>query len=333
MIVRRITDRAEWDTLAEKSETFASTGSFLHSWTWGAFQEWCGRSVLRFSVQEGDADVALAQCIRMQGPMHQWYWYCPRGPRALAPSLHRTEIVDALMHTLHAGSFFHGPLFVRFDPEEEWPHPSSFAGPMVQPWATRVLDLTLSPDALLAGMKQKTRYNIRLAEKSGVTVARSRDSAALERFLSLLRETSARQQIRPHPDAYYRIMRDVHGDEKNFWIYEATVENALLASGLFVRFGKTTTYLHGASSSAEREKMAPYRLHWQAIMDAQSEGAMRYDFFGVAATKEQQERWKGITRFKDGFGGTRLEFARTREIPLRKSMYRLYRFLKMRPAS
>jgi lipid II:glycine glycyltransferase (peptidoglycan interpeptide bridge formation enzyme) len=88
----------------------------------------------------------------------------------------------------------------------------------------------------------------------------------------------------------------------------AYLGHELLAVGIFADAYSVRTYLHGASSGTHREVMAPYLLHWSAILDAKAKGLMRYDFWGISNTKPA---FAGITRFKCGFGGTEVSFPGT----------------------
>ncbi|MBI2426809.1 MAG: peptidoglycan bridge formation glycyltransferase FemA/FemB family protein [Candidatus Kerfeldbacteria bacterium] len=328
MIVRFANTQQEWDEWVAASETPRSSGAFLQSWIWGEFQEAVGRRVARLVVEDHGKTIALAQMIRMTGSLRTFYWYIPRGPRLVEQDTKRSDVIAELLQYIRDARDMRGALFVRYDPEEQWTHALEQLGPMMQPWATRTLDLTLSEDALLAAMKPKSRYNIRVAERHKVKVSKHNSARALKHFWELAHETAKRQQIAFHPHSYYKKMQEVYEKSDDFVISEAEYDHKVIASGLFLRFHKTVTYLHGASSHEYKNVMAPYLLHWQAIQDAKHRGAHVYDFWGVAATPAQEKSWQGITRFKEGFGGTRLDFAHTHEIPLRKNVYAMYRLIK-----
>lgn len=330
MIVTVANTKEEWDTWVLASETPRSSGVFLQSWMWGEFQKAVGRRVVRLVVEDQGKTMALAQMICMSGPLHTSYWYCPRGPLAIEEGVERAEVMTALFQFIQDSREMRGALFLRYDPCELWPHALSQPGPMMQPWATRVLDLTIREDALLAAMKPKTRYNIRVAERHDVKITQRNSEKAMKHFWKLARQTAKRQGIAFHPHRYYTTMQQVYEKCEDFWIAEAEYNSEVIASGIFVRYGDAVTYLHGASSNVmkseeKKQVMAPYLLQWRAICDARKRGVHTYDFWGVAATPRQEQTWAGITRFKEGFGGARLECAHTQEIPLRKNLFCLYR--------
>lgn len=98
-----------------------------------------------------------------------------------------------------------------------------------------------------------------------------------------------------------------------------------LAVHLLFRFGNTTTYAHGASSSRSRELMGPHLLQWESIRRAKQMGSSGYDFFGVApADAGKDHPWAGITRFKEGFGGERVDYVGACDIVLQSMWYWLY---------
>lgn len=177
----------------------------------------------------------------------------------------------------------------------------------VQPPATVMLDLRKSEDELLAEMKQKTRYNIRLAEKKGVQVS---TNVSLNEFYELYETTSHRNHIAIHSKAYYqKVIEEINASKESAaFIYGAYFEEKLIASIIVIytvhdKAEKTALYLYGASSDEYRNLMPAYGLQWQAIVDAKTAGCTSYDMFGIPLTDYDQHRMHGIYKFKIGFGG------------------------------
>ncbi len=324
MIVEHITDEKTWDDAVQKSPH----PTFLQSWAWGQFQLSLKRKVFRLAFVVEGKTVAIVQGIQMPGRFWQRYIYCPRGPLQIAQDVSREDVMQTFVQYLKDAAHLRKALFVRYDPIDVWNHPSAQPGPMMQPWATRMVDLSQTEEELLAQMKSKTRYNIRLATRYRIEIKAHTGRKPLKHFLKLLHETSKRQGIKAHPDKYYRHMEKVLSDTKRFWIYEACRDNITYSVGIFVLFAGTAYYLHGASSERGRTIRASYALQWQAMCDAKKHGAQNYDFFGVAGTSAQERTWAGITQFKEGFGGRTITFEHTKEIPLNEKKYRLFRALK-----
>lgn len=183
------------------------------------------------------------------------------------------------------------------------PLPRPFRKPPadVQPPDTVIVPLA-DNEALLAKMHKKTRYNIRLAEKKGVSVQRA-GVEALADWYALYRQTAERDHISIHSETYYRDLFS-HAPDLALWL--AHYEGTLLAGNIVLLHGRTATYLYGASSNEHRNLMAPYALQWVAMTDARDRGAAEYDLFGIPPTDDPEHPMHGLYRFKNGFGGDRV---------------------------
>jgi lipid II:glycine glycyltransferase (peptidoglycan interpeptide bridge formation enzyme) len=217
----------------------------------------------------------------------------------------------------------------------------------MQPREIFVVDITKDAETLLSEMKAKTRYNIKLAEKRGVVVSHQPASSAdkssvishkekhLKEFLKLTKEMATRHGITAHPENYYQKMIETLPSEM-LRIYAAEFEGKIIAANLVLFFGKTATYLHGASGNAHRDVMAPYLLQWQAILDAKELGFEKYDFGGIKSTinnqksKNNKNTWEGITTFKLGFSPNTVpvEFPGSYDIVVNPRKYGVYKILQ-----
>ncbi len=200
----------------------------------------------------------------------------------------------------------------------------------IQPREILVMDIAPTEEILLSLMKQKTRYNIRLAEKHGVTVRFSRSIEDMETFIELIYTTTNRKAIRPYPKSYYRNFLATFPEE-NCVVALALHEGKVLAANLLVFFEETAYYLHGGSSDEGRHLMAPFFLQWKSIGEAKRRGMIQYNFGGVRTGTETNNSWAGITRFKQGFAPKTLPiaFPGAYDIILSPWRYRLYRTLRL----
>jgi lipid II:glycine glycyltransferase (peptidoglycan interpeptide bridge formation enzyme) len=190
----------------------------------------------------------------------------------------------------------------------------------VQPSRTLILDLAKSEEELLNNMHQKTRYNIRLAEKKGVKIIKG-DINQFENFWQLTGETSQRDKFRLHSRNYYHKMLEI---DKNFIkLFLAEYDNKIIAANIVSFFGDTATYLHGASSNKYRNVMAPHLLQWHCIKLAKEQGYKYYDFSGI-----DENKWPGLTRFKKGFGGSVFEYPGTFDLVFDKKWYGIYKLIR-----
>lgn len=181
----------------------------------------------------------------------------------------------------------------------------------VQPPDTVLLDLRREEAALLAGMKGKTRYNIRLAARHGVSITRysAADPAVLPAMVEWYRlyvTTAERDRITIHPEAYYRRVVELAREPGSplVKLYLAHHEGDLLGGIVVASWQGTSTYLYGAAADIKRNLMASYRLQWAAIRDANARGDRWYDFFGIPPTDDPSHPMHGLFRFKTGFGGS-----------------------------
>ena len=206
--------------------------------------------------------------------------------------------------------------FIRFDPP--WHNADGQGVPLlerplvhaaadVQPPDTVLVNLDQSDEALLAAMKEKCRYNIRLSAKKGVTVRRSGESE-LGVFYRLFEETAERDGIAIHSADYYAALFALaketgQGARVEIRLYIAAHEGEDLAAIITLFRGGEAVYLYGASSNNKRNLMAPYLLQWTAMRDARDFGCERYDLFGIPPADDPAHPMAGLYRFKTGFGG------------------------------
>ena len=179
----------------------------------------------------------------------------------------------------------------------------------IQPPRTIVIDIKDAEEEILARMKQKTRYNIRLAEKKGVTVRAWDD---IESFHKMMLFTGKRDGFGVHSREYYQRAYDLLHPEKLGEMLLAEYEGKPLAALFVARHGNRAYYLYGASTDEERNRMPTYLLQWEAMKWAKALGCEEYDLWGVPDEEEdileanfemRRDGLWGVYRFKRGFGG------------------------------
>lgn len=332
-------DRAAWDAFVRASPV----GSFLQSWRWGDFQRAAGFRILRLMIRrEAATNDIEAVCLLVYRSLllGRSYLVAPWGPvfrsTLLPPAGAPDEGARAFgaftreLRARMAGScvFAHLEPKLPAAPRRDRvlagygyrPHARS-----IQPAHTLVVHLTQSEDELLRAMHPKTRYNIRVASRSGVTVAEQTDTNGLDAFLALAQEVERKGRFRYHPAAYYGAMLETLKPQQMLRILVARHNGNVLAASLLVSFGDTVTYAHGASSQQKKHVMAPYLLHWEGMLRARAAGARRYDFFGIAPPGASVAHpWFGITRFKQGFGGVEEHYIGAADLVGDPALYRAY---------
>lgn len=229
-------------------------------------------------------------------------------------------------------------MFLRFDPpwdvtREEQDRKGARSGFCrasldIQPPSTVILDITPPEDEILEAMKKKTRYNIRLAEKKGVTV-RPGGGDELSLWYKIYEETARRDRIALHGEDYYRTLFDLASDGRpgrpDLRLYLAEIEGEVEAGIVVSHQGRRATYLYGASSNNHRNAMPAYALQWRAIREARMAGCTEYDLYGIPPEENPDHPMAGLYRFKTGFGGAIVHRPGSWDLPFHPAVYRLFR--------
>jgi peptidoglycan pentaglycine glycine transferase (the first glycine) len=209
---------------------------------------------------------------------------------------------------------------------------------------TALIDLTLPEEALLAQMKQKTRYNIRLAAKKGVTI-RVGTPADLHLLYRMYAETCVRDGFVIRSEDYYRTVWEtfmsqipasearssqtatlpsIHSSIPSAEALIAEVEGKPVAAVVVFRFAGKAWYLYGMSREAHRDKMPNHLLQWEAIRRAKQAGCTTYDLWGAPDEFIEDDPMWGVFRFKQGLGCEVVRLIGAWDLPVRPLYYRLY---------
>ncbi|MCW5803877.1 MAG: peptidoglycan bridge formation glycyltransferase FemA/FemB family protein [Deltaproteobacteria bacterium] len=282
--------------------------------------------------------------------------HVPYGPEWGPDAEHRGPFLEALSESLRP---YLPPsvAFLRFDlpwesayagdPRWQAPdglhHPEPWVAEMRMNWGTRsralrkapsdalaadtiILDLTDDDDRLLAAMKPKTRYNIRLAARHDIHVEIA-GADRLPEFYALYRATARRNGFAAHGLPHFAAMFSTPRttlDELALVLLLASYRREVIAAAILSLCRDRATYLFGASSDHHRERMAPYGIQWGAIQLARARGCATYDLYGIAPTHHVHPL-AGVRRFKAGFGGRLTHRAGSWDFPLDPVVYERFR--------
>lgn len=337
MIQQRITDREQW--------TAALPGlpepHLLQTWQWGEVKRQTGwrPSRLLWSGETGGAPVAAASLLVRRISRLPWgVAYVPKGPLL---DWSNAPLVDAVLAAVELEARRQRTIFVKIDPDVS---PDSPAGQAVlatlqrRGWLpspeqiqfrnTALIDLTPDEDALLAAMKPKWRYNIRLAQRRGVRVRRG-DVADLPAFYALYRATGQRDEFIVRPFDYYQetwrtFMQPADATAPCADLLLAEVEGDAVAGLILFRFGRRAWYMYGASSDRQRAAMPNHLLQWEAMRLARAAGCIVYDLWGAPDKLHENDSMWGVWRFKEGFGAQFAPHIGAWDYPVSSTPYRLY---------
>ena len=179
-------------------------------------------------------------------------------------------------------------------------------------------------DEIFAGFHQKTRYNIRLATKKGVTIKEG-TREDLKDFHKIMIETGARDGFIIRSLEYFEKMYDELAPE-HMKLLMAYYEGKPISGVIPIMYGNKTWYLYGASSNEHRNLMPNYLLQWEMIKIAIARKSDIYDLRGVSGVVDENHPQYGLYRFKKGFGAEFTEFIGEIYIPFKPLKYNLYKF-------
>jgi lipid II:glycine glycyltransferase (peptidoglycan interpeptide bridge formation enzyme) len=305
--------RAEWDGWLRDSP---GGGHVLQSYEWGEFKRTSGWRPIRL-VLERDGEVAgVGQFLSYgTGPFVPGaLWYCTKGPWLPWDD---EEAVRAFFRGVREVARREGAHTVKIEPEvlEQQRDAKALLKGIgfrkarydLNQKTTLVVDLNLPEEELLAKMKGKTRYNVRLADRKGVEVVEPDFDEAWETFYEWMKATSERKEdyvLRRSRDYLYGVMRSMH-DAGQGRLFFAEHEGVPLAGMYVFTFGEKYWYMYGASSDEKRNLKPNYLLQWEVMRWAKRRGLTHYDMVGVPKSEELNEDnslWN-VYKFKEGFGG------------------------------
>ncbi len=312
----------------------AAGGHLLQSWAWGELKVQFGWGVERVAAGAACAQVLFRAAPGGLGSLA----YVPRGPAA---DFGDGAGVRALLEAIRPSARKRRAICLKVEPNcEETPALEGALRAMafrpspqtVQPRRTILVDLEGTPETVLERMKQKTRYNIRLAERKGVTI-RAGTEADLPAFYQLMEVTAERDRFAVHSEAYYTAAHRLLVPAGQGRLLLAEHEGRLLAGLVAIAFGDTACYMYGASSDEGRNLMPTYLLQWEAMRWARELGCRWYDLWGVPDEEEavleaqfadRSDGLWGVYRFKRGFGGRLVRTAGAWDLVYAPLRYRMY---------
>ena len=296
--------------------------NLLQAGSWGDLKARYGWRVTRLAVGDADSPRAGVQVLtrtRRVPPLGPSVGlaYVPRGPLAQSAADARALIQAASEEARRLGASL-----LRVEPA--CPRHAAVlqalgfrkTAAFVQIPRTAVVDLSADDAALLGSFKPKMRYNIRLAARRGVEVEKDSGESGFDAFYEMTTATAARQGFAVHAASYYRDVARTFGDDAALFV--ARFEGRALAALMAVAFGPEAVYLYGASSDAERGRMAPHATQWAAMQWARTRGCRHYDLWGMADPNDPDDPMAGVHRFKLGFNPRLVEYPGTYDLPLQR---------------
>ncbi len=312
----------EWNALVDHP---------LQAWEWGEFREKTGVKVVR---RDG------LQVTIHQIPHTKWsVGYCPKSK----------ILRERDAKTLKEIATEHNCIFIKCEPKVETQDSrremldfKNWRFVEGRPLFTKynfVIDLSPTLEQLMTSFKQKTRYNIRVAEKKGVSVTIDNSQEAFNKYLELTEETTKRQGFYAHGRKYHQLMWEMLGDTRReildssedqdkltAHLLVAKFEGKIITTWVLFKFKDTLYYPYGASTRENREVMANNLVMWEAIKLGKEWGCQYLDMWGALGPEpDKSDPWYGFHTFKAGYGARHVEYIGTWDYVAKPGLYRLYR--------
>ncbi|MEI6039896.1 MAG: peptidoglycan bridge formation glycyltransferase FemA/FemB family protein [Candidatus Berkelbacteria bacterium] len=200
----------------------------------------------------------------------------------------------------------------------------------IQPEYRQIVKITGSQESILAQMKPKGRYNIKVAQKHEVVIEESKN---IDDFYKIFCQTARRDGFQVRPKSYFEKLFKILNQDGLAEMLIARYNKVPVAAGIFTFYSETASYLYGASLSEHREVMAPYLLHWEAIKLAKEKSCSYYDLlavspFGKNVDKKLAVKYAGITRFKEQFGGKSYQTFGSYDLVHKSCWYLLFKIIE-----
>lgn len=312
-------------------------GSVLQAWEWGELKENFSWQAIRLGIFEEDKIVGAGQILFRKLPLGLRMFYIPRGP-LLDFQNHFNLFLEKVKEIAKEKKID----FLRIEPEIFELEKETFKKEInfsffkkqgfrktklnIQPPQTMFVDLT-GEDLFYSEIKPKARYNIKLAEKSGVKIKEGKSLQDIEDFANLYKKTAKGKKFFIHSKEYHRKIFFIL-IPKFASLILASYQNKIIAGSVISIFGKKAIYLYATSDYDYHKLMPPYLVLWQGILKAKENECQFFDLYGVAPENAKNHPWQGITTFKQRFcQGKRTNYLGTFDFVFTKK-YWLFLFLE-----
>ncbi|MFC1710472.1 lipid II:glycine glycyltransferase FemX [Patescibacteria group bacterium] len=298
----------------------------LQTWEWGEFRRQGGNKVIRFTSSRNDKIINSYQLL-----IHS----VPGIPYKIGSLIRGASPTKELTEILKSTAKDEKLLFIKLEPNilsdqntidklKSWGYSS---GKTLFTPTSFWIDLTPTEEDLLKSFQSKTRYNIRLSKRKGVTVSENNSKKAFEKYIALTRETVERQKFHSHTESYHRRMwKMLHLDMiKNnkkpiARLLTARYKGKIITCWMVFVWKNFLYYPYGASTHKHKNVMANNLMMWEAIRYGKALGLKTFDLWG-------REEGKGFTRFKEGYNPKVVKFIGTWDL-ITSPLYPLYRLLE-----
>jgi lipid II:glycine glycyltransferase (peptidoglycan interpeptide bridge formation enzyme) len=306
-----------WDRLLAATP---ETGFMQSSW-WAEFRTTAGFEHFGVMLKHRGAILGGAVVLKFTYADDHCFYYVPEGPVLPGDQSAASEVFEATLEAIADRRRAEQQTISHLRIEPRWQRLPSFvtgfrpvrpfSDVFFEPRNTLCVDLRPPEEAILAQMKQKGRYNVRVAQRHGVSIVQDASEQGLADFQRIYEETAARQGMEAKPPDYFQALVALLSSRHCGSVFFAEHQGTRVAAAVVVYCGRRATYFFGGSLDRRREIMAPYLLHFEIMRAAKALGHDWYDLWGTAPEGEADHPWHNITIFKRKFGGVSLDLVPT----------------------
>lgn len=325
--VKEILERSVW----EKYLLLKNPGTFLQSWDWGETNKLVGFKIKRFGFYNSGKLVAIAQLIHQPAK---------RGPHFLIPGgpvvdFNNKKLVRNIFTFLKDYAHQERAWFIRVRPDV--PDSNNLRNLFTDlgfKWApmhlhgenTLILDISASEEEILKSMRKTTRYCIKKGLDEGYKIRTTININDIKILYTLQEETVKRHKFIGFKKRLFEAQLETFGKNNKALLFICEKNDKPLVAAIVIFYGQKAFYHHSGSSESARNTNASYLTQWEIIKKAKNLGYHYYDFWGIAPTDDPKHRFAGVTVFKKGFGGDRVDWLHAHDLPVNRLYWLTYLF-------
>lgn len=312
-----ITNKKVWEKFVLSKNPY----SFLQSWGWGETNQKVGAKVFRLGFKKNGRLIGVCLLLKENAR---------RGPHLLVPGGPVIDwsdrgLVALFVKTIKNIAIQEKAWFVRVRPElrdskdirDLFMQLGFVSSPMhLHAENTWILDISKSEDELLSDMRKTTRYLIKKSLGLNLNLEMSEDSKFASVLYRLQAETAKRHKFVGFSKKLFESEIESFAKDGNASVFVCKKDNLVLAAAVIIFYGNTAYYHFSGSTSKFYEIPFSYFLQWQIIKEAKRRGVEYYNFWGIAPNNDPKHRFAGVTLFKTGFGGERIDWLHAQDLPV-----------------
>jgi len=329
--VKEIQNKDQW----EKFVLNYPKANFLQSWNWGLFNENLGAKIFRLGFFKQKKLLGVCLLIKKQAKRGA-YLECPAGPLIKWEEL---SFFQKFIKEIKAISQREKCHFVRVRPQvlDSLVNRSLFkkhgfiSAPMhLHAETTWQINVLKNEAQLLKEMRKNTRYLIKKSMKMNIKIKISKDWQDIKVLYRLQKETAKRHHFSPFSYFYFLEEFKAFVKDGQALLFKAIWQNKVLAIALVIFYNQEAIYHYSASTSTFPKIPVAYALQWAIIKKAKEKGVKVYNLWGIAPTENKHHRFRGVTIFKKGFGGKRVDYLHANDLAITSYYWLIYIFEKIR---